>query len=530
MNKKTFKVKAVLAMSLAVGLATPTFAQDEPKLGGTYEFAVTLGDPDTFDCHATNSIASLYRLAPSYSTLLEFDPNNYPEIVGDVAEDWSVSDDGLTYTFNIRKGVMFHNGTELTAKDVVASYEHLRAPKEGVVSVRQGQFSNIDTITMPDDYTVVMTMKAANASMPDIFAGPYNCIYSADLLESDPDYPARTVMGTGPFVFDSYSPGAEYRVKKSDSYFMEGLPRVDEVVMRNMPTPAAVNAMSAGQIPGIFPSLSQADVDRIAGARGDEVVTYDPIVTTVMFMVTINTQVAPFDDVRVRQALNLAIDRRAGSAALSKIASASGFGTLMRPGSQWARDGEELDALPGFEPDIEARREQARALLAEAGQSDLSFTFLNWNRYTPLGVFLIDQWRQIGVTVDQEALETAAFFGKTKAGDYVAMLDAIAEPSDDPTLRFGKMVSYSENPSNLARIDDPEFDRIYEAQGVELDTDKRIELVQELEDHMLDMAYAVPLMWSVRPMVMDAKIKGLLTPYIASNYVGLDNATIWIDE
>ena len=305
---------------------------------------------------------------------------------------------------------------------------------------------------------------------------------------------------------------------------------VDEVVMRNMPAPAAVNAMSAGQIPGIFPSLSQADVDRIAAARGDEVVTYDPIVTTVMFMVTINTQVAPFDDVRVRQALNLAIDRRAGSAALSKIASASGFGTLMRPGSQWARDGEELDALPGFEPDIEARREQARALLAEAGQSDLSFTFLNWNRYTPLGVFLIDQWRQIGVTVDQEALETAAFFGKTKAGDYVAMLDAIAEPSDDPTLRFGKMVSYSENPSNLARIDDPEFDRIYEAQGVELDTDKRIALVQELEDHMLDMASAVPLMWSVRPMVMDAKIKGLLTPYIASNYVGLDNATIWIDE
>ena len=151
MNKKTFKVKTVLAMSLAVGLATPIFAQDEPKLGGTYEFAVTLGDPDTFDCHATNSIASLYRLAPSYSTLLEFDPSNYPEIVGDVAEDWSVSDDGLTYTFNIRKGVMFHNGTELTAKDVVASYEHLRAPKDGVVSVRQGQFSNIDTIT---DYTV----------------------------------------------------------------------------------------------------------------------------------------------------------------------------------------------------------------------------------------------------------------------------------------------------------------------------------------------------------------------------------------
>lgn len=518
------------SLLLAASVTTGALAQETPKYGGTYEFAVTLGDPDTFDCHATNSIASLYRLAPSYSTLLRFDPNDYPTIVGDVAEDWTVSDDGLTYTFNIRHGVMFHDGSELQADDVVASYERLRAPKDGDISVRQGQFFNIDTISAPDDYTVVMTMKAANASMDDIFAGPYNCIFSAELLENDPDYPARKVMGTGPFVFEKFTAGSEWRASKFDDYFMEGLPRVDEIVLRNMPTPAAVNAMSAGQIPGIFPSLSQADVDRIASARGDNVVQYDPIVTTVMFMVTFNTQVAPFDDVRVRQALNLAIDRRAGSAALSRIASASGFGTLMRPGSDWARDGAELDTLPGFQPDIEARRAEARRLLKEAGQENLQFTFMNWNRYTPLGVFLIDQWRQIGVTVEQESLETGTFFGKSKAGDYVAMLDAIAEPSDDPTLRFGKMVSFSENASNLARIDDPVFDELYEEQGITLDRARRIELVRQLEDHLLDTAYNIPLMWSVRPMVVDKKIKGLLTPWIASNYVGLDNATIWIDD
>ncbi len=515
---------------LAAGIAGSALAEESPKMGGTYGFAVTLGDPDTFDCHATNSIASLYRLAPHYSTLLKYDLNNYPSITGDLAESWTVSDDGLTFTFKIRQGVTFHDGTTLDAHDIAASYEHLRAPKSGNISVRQGQFADIDTITIADDYTVVMALKQPNATMETVFAGPYNCIYSAELMESDPDYPARKVMGTGPFVFKEHIAGSEWRADRFDNYYIDGLPRVDSLVLRNMPPPAAINAMSAGQIPGVFPSISQADVDRIASARGDEVTKYDPIVTTVMFAFVINTSREPFNDVRVRQALNLAVDRRAGSAALSKIASASGFGTLMRPGSIWARDGAELDALPGFEPDIEARREKARALLKEAGAENLTFKLNNWNRYTPLGVFLIDQWRQIGVTVEQDALDVAGFFGTQKAGNYDVSIDAIAEYSDDPTLRFAKLLPFSENPNNLARIDDLEFEALYREQAVMLDRDKRAEIARDIEDLLLDRAYFLPLFWSVRPMVVDSKIKGLLTPNIASNYVGLDNATIWIDE
>lgn len=520
----------LLGAALASASFTGAFAQSEPKDGGEYSFAITSGDPDTFDCHATNTIGALYRLAPHYSLLLKYNPANYPEIIGDVAEDWTVSDDGLTYTFDLRDNVTFHDGSKLTSADVKATYDRLRDPPEGVISVRQSQFRDIQSVEAPDDDTVVITLSQPNASMETIFAGPYNCIFSAEMLQSDPDYPARKVMGTGPFKFAEHRAGATWTAVKFDDYFLEGLPHVDKLVLRNMPPPAAVNAMSAGQVPGVFPSLSQADVDRISATRGDAVVKYDPIVTTVMFAVVFNTTRPPFDDVRVRQALNLAIDRRAGSTALSKIASASGFGTLMRPGSIWARDEAATEALPGFSSDMDARRAKARALLTEAGQENLSFTFLNWNRYTPLGVFLIDQWRQIGVSVTQEALDVAGYFGKQKAGDYTVSLDAIAEYSDDPTLRFAKLVSASKNPTNLTHGDDPAFDALYEEQARTLDKDKRVALARQMEDRLLEQAAYLPLFWSVRPMVVDAKVKGLLTPKIASNYVGLDQATIWIDE
>lgn len=526
--KSTFKhLAAAVAM---LGASNAAMGQETPKTGGTYSFAVTLGDPDTLDCHATNSIASLYRLAPQYSLLLKYDPNNYPSIIGDLAESWTISDDGLTYTFAIRSGVVFHDGSTLNSTDIKASFDRLKTPKDGTISVRQSHFLDIASIEAPDENTFVVKLSKPNSSMLEVFAGPYNCIYSAEQLASDPDYPAKKVNGTGPFRFESQIAGAEWNARRFENYFVKGKPYVDAVKMLNMPKPAAINAMSAGQVPGIFPSLSQADVDRIKSARGDNVVTFDAINTTVMFGVAFNTAKPPFNDIRVRQALNLAIDRRTGSKFLAKIASANGFGTLMRPGSDWERDEAEIESIPGFSKDVKASREEARRLLKEAGMEDLKFVFLNWNRFTPIGVFLIDQWRQIGVQVTQETLDVGAFFKRQKTDDYTVVFDAIAEYSDDPTLRFSKLISVGKNPTNLTRIEDPIFDELYEKQKRTLDKKERIGIVRDLEDHLMKQAAWIPTFWSVRPMVLDKNIKGLLTPHIASNYVALDQSTVWIDD
>ncbi|MCB1343888.1 MAG: hypothetical protein KDK09_01020 [Rhodobacteraceae bacterium] len=519
-------VAGITAALLAAGSATA----QEPQHGGQLVVGVVQGDPDTFDCHATRSIGSLYRLAPHYSTLLRYSSVNYPAIEGDVADSWEVSADGLVYTFHIRPGVVFHDGSSLDAHDVEASLNRVRNPPAGVVSARQAQFSAVASIEATDDQTVVVQLSHPDSAMLDILAGPFNCIYSAELLESDADYPARRVMGSGPFVFSDYQAGASWTGTRFDGYYDPGKPYLDSVQLLNMAMPAAVNAMAAGQIGTIVPSLSQADVDRIAQMQGDNVVAYPAIDTTVFFNAIMNTQRAPFDDVRVRRALNLAIDRRAGAAALSRTTSASGYGGWMRPGSEWERPQAELEQLPGFNPDIEAARAEARALLAEAGQENLSFTYLNWNRYTPMGVFLIDQWRQIGVTVTQETLDVGEFFGRQNRGDFDVTLIAIAEYSDDPTLRFSSMLSHSQNPRNLTFADDPAFDALFQAQAIETDPAARRDLALQIENEIMDQALYIPLFWSVRPMVVRADVHGFEVPNIASNYVGLDFGSVWLSQ
>lgn len=521
---------AGIAVGAALGTAGGVAAQDAPRRGGEFVVGVVQGDPDTYDCHATRSIGSLYRLAPHYSTLLRYSTENYPAIEGDVAESWTVSDDGLTYTFRIRPGMRFHDGSTLDATDVAASLDRIRTPPAGVVSARQSQLGSIASLTVADDLTLVVELAHPDAAMLDILAGPFHCIYSAELLESDADYPARRVMGSGPFVFAEYQAGASWSGTRFDAYYDEGKPYLDSVRLLNMAMPAAVNAMSAGQIDTILPSLSQADVDRIAQMQGDNVTAYPAIDTTVFFNAVINTQRPPFDDVRVRRALNLAIDRRAGAAALSRTTSASGYGGWMRPGSEWERPQSDLEALPGFSPDIAAARAEARALLREAGHENLSFTYLNWNRYTPMGVFLIDQWRQIGVTVEQQTLDVGEFFSRQNRGDFDVTLIAIAEYTDDPTLRFAGMLSYSRNPRNLSFAEDPAFDALFDAQAVENDAAARHALALQIEDQIMEEALYIPLYWSVRPLAVRADVRGFEVPNIASNYAGLDFGSVWLDR
>src|SRR6185436_2459403 len=151
------------AIGLIAGLLPSLAAAETPKSGGTLTFAVTAEAPST-DCHAITTYAAVHVLAPHYSLLLKVDPDNYPKLKPDLAESWNVSADGLTYTFKIRPNVVFHDGTPLTSKDVKATFDRLRAPPAGIVSIRQALFADIVSIETPDPSTVVMKLKAPDAS------------------------------------------------------------------------------------------------------------------------------------------------------------------------------------------------------------------------------------------------------------------------------------------------------------------------------------------------------------------------------
>src|SRR5207245_9692943 len=141
-------------------------------------FAVD-AEPPNYDCHANFSFVFIHPVIPHYSTLLKFDTANYPQVVGDLAESWSVSTDRRTYTFKLRQNVLFHDGSRLTSADVKASYERIAHPPKGVISSRQVDFGAISSIDTADPLTVIFHLHWPEAAMLANFASPLNCFSSA---------------------------------------------------------------------------------------------------------------------------------------------------------------------------------------------------------------------------------------------------------------------------------------------------------------------------------------------------------------
>jgi peptide/nickel transport system substrate-binding protein len=524
------RLRALLLGAAALA-ACGAFAAETPKSGGLLKFAVS-AEPPNYDCHAQTSFAFIHPVRPHYNTLLKFNTAKYPAIQGDLAESWTVSKDGLTYTFKVRKGVKFHDGSTLSSEDIKATYDRLRNPPPGVLSIRQASYADIASIDTPDPLTVVFKLKKPNASMLTNFASPWDCVYSAAKLKQDPKFPERNILGTGPFTFAGHVAGSHWTGRKFDGYFEKGKPYLNGYLAVFIAGAPMVNALAAGEVLVEFRGHSPADRDRLMKALGDKAMVQEsPWVCSLV--VTFNTKKKPFDDVRVRRALNLAIDRWGGAQALSKVALVRHVGGILRPGYDLAASEKELVTYPGWSKDINKSREEARKLLKEAGVPNLSFTFTNRNvamPYTPVGVFLIDQWRQVGVTVKHEQLETRLYLAAQQRDNptFDAALDFNCDFMDEPNLQLQKYLSHDRSTINYAQQTDRQLDELFDKQSGELDKKKRFAILREFEKRALEQAYTVPTIWWHRIIVHHKQLRGWhITP---SHYVGQELADVWLDQ
>ena len=502
----------------------------QPKRGGTLQFAISAETPN-YDCHGSDTFATLHFAAPFYSTLLKFNLDKYPEVMGDLADSWTVASDLMTYTFKLHPGVKFHDGRDLTSEDIKATYDRLRNPPAGVVSTRQATFADIGTIETPDPLTVIFKMKAVNAAMLEHFASPWNCIYSAKDLASDPNFPKAHVNGTGPFIFVEHVKGSHVAGKRNDAYFRKGLPYLDGFKgVFTLQAAAMLNAIQGGQVMAEFRGVSPAERDRIVQAMGDKI-RVEESSWTLNLLVVFNTERKPFDDVRVRKALLMAIDRWGGSAGLSRISTLRQVGGVLRPGSPFATPEADLVKLPGFSKDIKASREEAKKLLAEAGVPNLKFTL--WNRnlampYTPAGIFLVDQWRQIGVEVEHKQSDTAPYLANMGSGNFDVAIDFSNLFMDDSSLALAKYLSFKRAPENRSRSNDAELDKLYDDHIRERDPEKRKALIQAFEKRLFEQGYQEPLLWWHRIVLTHKVVMGWkMSP---SHNLGQDLAEVWLDQ
>src|SRR3954453_9222505 len=148
----------VFTLMTGLALLAPATAQEQPVPGGTLIFGINSGDPPTYDCHQSVLFPIIHLLTPHYSNLLKIDTPNYPKIIGDLAESWTVSDDAKIYTFKLHGNVKFHDGSPFSSEDIKATYDRIRRPPQGITSGRRGLLPNIDPIETPDPLTVIFKL------------------------------------------------------------------------------------------------------------------------------------------------------------------------------------------------------------------------------------------------------------------------------------------------------------------------------------------------------------------------------------
>jgi peptide/nickel transport system substrate-binding protein len=525
---RTLFIVGVLMVALAAPAAVR--AADTPRHGGIL-LAVIGADPPSLDPHQESTFATMQLVAPLYSTLLQTDPYAYPKIIGDVASEWKISPDGLTYTFKVRPGIRFHDGSPLTAADVKATYDKIITPPEAVRSVRKNAYVAVTGVEAPDASTVVFKLKFPSASLLENLASPWNVIYPKKYLDKDPNYFKLNVVGSGPFKFKNYTRGATFEGERNPDYFVKDRPYLNGYKFFISPeTSVRAAAIRSGRAYIEFRDLPNAEVEAIKKQLGDKVAVQQTPMTG-QFGIAINNTVKPFTDPRVRKALTLGLDRYTGGKVLFTLTGLRDVGALLRPGTEWGLPDAELQKLPGFGRDMEKNRTEARKLLAEAGFPN-GFKVVLKNRnvklpYQDLAVFAIQEWRKIGIEADHRPLETAAWFADGRdTGSFELIIAPTVEYSDDPDVFLRRYTTG--DPENWGRFSSPAIDDLFSRQSRALDHVERRRLVQQLQKVVLENVYYMPGLWWTRNVVHWTKVKNYVAP--PNHYSNQKLQDVWLSE
>ena len=531
-SRTAFFLGAGLALGLWAG-APATAAT--PTRGGILKFVVP-AEPPSFDAHRETTFALIHPLAPFYSVLVRVNPDNPgspTDFVCDLCTEMpKPTNGGKTFTFNIRKGVTFHDGSKLTAHDIAASFKKIVSPPEGVPSARKAFFVMVDKISTPDDSTVVFDLKYPSGAFIPALANPYNFIYAKKILDKDMHWYEKNVMGSGPFKFKERQPGAFISGERNNAYYHAGKPYLDgfRAIFAKKQS-LRVQAIRGGRASIEFRGFPPKSRDDLKKALGDKVTVQESDWNCNLLIVP-NHKVKPFDDPRVRRALTLAVDRWGGSKYLSRIAIVKTVGGIAFPGHPLAARNKELETIAGYWPDLAKSRAEAKRLLAEAGYPN-GFAFSLHNRgidqpYKIVGTWLIDQWRQIGLKVEQRVQPTGPFYATLrKKRDFQVSIDFNCQSVVNPLLDVAKFISDDRTGNNYAGYQDRALDKMFETMNRSADPAEQRRIMRKYEKRVLDEeAHMFLALWWYRIIPHRSDVKGWkISP---SHYLNQDLSGVWL--
>jgi ABC-type transport system substrate-binding protein len=448
-------------------------------------------DPTGLDPEAVENNTSGFVMATVYDSLTAYKPGTV-EIAPGLAQSWDITEDGLTYTFHLRRGVKFHDGTPFNAKTYVQTldrqlnkndpnYIYNTGPVESYIDFT---FESLDSYRAVDDDTVMFKMKKPSAALLASLAMVWNGVVSYPAAAKyGKDYRNHPV-GTGPFVFKEWRQRDQVALDANPDYW-KGKPKVDHLVFKEYPdAQAALLALKRGEV-HVMGDVATSVISSIRSDSNLTLLTQPGLTVSGMAM---PNDVPPFNDKRVRQALNYAVDKEAINKALYQGMAATLISPL--PESQWGYD----KTTKGYPYDVA----KAQQLLNEAGvKPGLKVELLAYSTprgYNPAGpdlaVALQGYLKKVGIEAEVRKLDMGAFLATVRSGKYPGLfLTGWSGDNGDPDNFVGALFNSRGMPvSDTAHYKNPEVDKMMDEAAAVSDPAKRLAMYKIIQQQIMDDA------------------------------------------
>jgi peptide/nickel transport system substrate-binding protein len=527
------KLTALAAVTLAVAAFTIAQAA-EPKHGGILKI-YHRETPPSLSIHEEATFTVNVPAMPLFNNLVVYDQhkpqNSMGTITPELATSWEWSKDSLSLIFKLRQGVTWHDGKPFTAKDVKCTFDLLQGKAQDKFrkNPRKDLFSNISEVSTNGDYEVTLHLKRPQPSLLAMLASGYSPMYACHVTAAQ----MRThPIGTGPFKFVEFKQNESIKLAKNENYWKKGLPYLDGIeftIISNRAT--AVLAFVAGKVDMTFPTeMTKALISDIKKQDPSAICEIGPI--NVSINLIINRETPPFNNIELRKAMALAIDRKSMIDIIYQGQGDVGGTMLPPPEGVWGMPPELLKTIPGY-GDVNKDREQARAIMIKLGYGPnsplkIKVSTRNLATYRDPAVVLIDQLKTIYVDAELDPVESSQWFAKIARNDYSVGLNLTGNGIDDPDQAFYENYGCGSE-RNYTHYCNKELEALFDKQSVESDVEKRKKMVWDIDKKLQEDV--------ARPILMHARSGTCWKPYVKnmtimnnSAYNGYRYEDLWMDK
>jgi peptide/nickel transport system substrate-binding protein len=530
-----FSVRAFAAVILSLAALCGVARGEEPKQGGILRL-YHRDSPGSASIHEGATYSVNVPFMPVFNNLVIYNQqiaqNSMDTIVPDLAESWAWSTDKKTLTFKLRQGVKWHDGKPFTSADVKCTFDMLmgKSPQKFRQNPRKAWYDQVVDVTTNGDYEASFNLKRPQPSLLALLASGYTPIYPCHVSPAE----MRThPIGTGPFKFVEFKANESIKLTRNPDYFKKGLPHLDGIEFTIIPNRStAILAFVAGKFDMTFPTEVSIPLLKDVKAQAPNavcVVAPNNVSTNII----VNSSDPPFNNPDIRHALALALDRKAFISILFEGQADIGGAMLPAPDGLWAMPKDMMESIPGYGPDINANREEARKLMQKAGYGpdkhlQVKVSTRNIAVYRDPAVILIDQLKSIYIDAELDVVETANWFPKVARKDYALGLNLTGNAVDDPDQSFYENYSCGSE-RNYTNYCNRDIEKMFDEQSMEPDINKRKKLVWEI-DKKLQEDVARPIIFYARTgTCWQPYVKGV-TVMVNSSYNGYRYEDVWLDK